>query len=56
MAGPAEACAAVLDRFADAGARHIVVMVAGSPALEHFVSLRRAFTGSDARVWPEPSA
>ena len=33
-----------LDRFADAGARHIVVMVAGSPALEHFVPLRRAFT------------
>ncbi len=48
VAGPADACAAVLERFADAGARHIVVMAAGSPALEHFVSLRRAFTGSHA--------
>ncbi len=48
VAGPADACAAVLERFADAGARHIVVMAAGSPALEHFVSLRRAFSGSHA--------
>ncbi len=46
VSGPAETCAAALNHFADAGARHLVVMVAGSPALEHFVPLRRAFTAS----------
>jgi alkanesulfonate monooxygenase SsuD/methylene tetrahydromethanopterin reductase-like flavin-dependent oxidoreductase (luciferase family) len=48
VSGSPEACAAGLTRFADAGARHLVVMVAGSPALEHFAPLRRAFTGSPA--------
>ena len=48
VSGPADTCAAALNRFAEAGARHLVVMVAGSPALEHFVPLRRAFTGSRA--------
>ena len=44
VAGSAEACAAGLARFADAGARHIVVMVAGTGAVSHFAPLRAAFT------------
>jgi alkanesulfonate monooxygenase SsuD/methylene tetrahydromethanopterin reductase-like flavin-dependent oxidoreductase (luciferase family) len=47
VAGPPEVCAAELARFADAGARHIAVMVAGSPALEHFACLRTAYDGDD---------
>jgi alkanesulfonate monooxygenase SsuD/methylene tetrahydromethanopterin reductase-like flavin-dependent oxidoreductase (luciferase family) len=46
VSGPAERCAAALTRYADAGARHLVVMVAGSPALDHFVPLRQAFVAS----------
>ena len=38
-------CAAALQRFADSGARHILIMVAGSPAVEHFGALQAAFTG-----------
>jgi len=52
VAGPPDACAAALQRFADAGARHIVVMVAGAPAVEHFARLRAAFAegaGAGAR-------
>ncbi len=45
VAGPPEACATALQRFADAGARHLVVMVAGAPAVEHFARLRAAFGG-----------
>jgi alkanesulfonate monooxygenase SsuD/methylene tetrahydromethanopterin reductase-like flavin-dependent oxidoreductase (luciferase family) len=43
VAGPAAECAAALWRYVDAGARHVIVMVAGSPALEHFRALRAAF-------------
>jgi alkanesulfonate monooxygenase SsuD/methylene tetrahydromethanopterin reductase-like flavin-dependent oxidoreductase (luciferase family) len=43
VAGPARACAAALWRYAEAGARHVIVMVAGSPAVEHFRALRAAF-------------
>jgi alkanesulfonate monooxygenase SsuD/methylene tetrahydromethanopterin reductase-like flavin-dependent oxidoreductase (luciferase family) len=52
VAGTAQACAAALQRFADAGARHIVVMVAGSPALEQFGAIRSAWgaTGGAGRV------
>jgi alkanesulfonate monooxygenase SsuD/methylene tetrahydromethanopterin reductase-like flavin-dependent oxidoreductase (luciferase family) len=50
VAGPAEACAAALHRFADAGARHIVVMVAGSGALEHFTRLQAAFVSTTSAV------
>ncbi|HEY2427704.1 MAG TPA: LLM class flavin-dependent oxidoreductase, partial [Acidimicrobiales bacterium] len=46
VAGPPETCAAALGRYADAGARHILVMVAGSPAVEHFGLLRAAFVGA----------
>jgi alkanesulfonate monooxygenase SsuD/methylene tetrahydromethanopterin reductase-like flavin-dependent oxidoreductase (luciferase family) len=45
VAGSPEACATALGRYADAGARHIIVMVAGSPAVEHFAQLRAAFVG-----------
>jgi alkanesulfonate monooxygenase SsuD/methylene tetrahydromethanopterin reductase-like flavin-dependent oxidoreductase (luciferase family) len=48
VAGTPENCAAALDRYAEAGARHILVMVAGSPAVEHFRQLRAAFV-SDIR-------
>jgi alkanesulfonate monooxygenase SsuD/methylene tetrahydromethanopterin reductase-like flavin-dependent oxidoreductase (luciferase family) len=43
VAGPAQACAAALQRFAQAGARHIVVMIAGSPAVEQFGAIRSAW-------------
>ena len=45
VAGSPDTCAAALDRYAEAGARHILVMVAGSPAVEHFAQLRAAFVG-----------
>jgi alkanesulfonate monooxygenase SsuD/methylene tetrahydromethanopterin reductase-like flavin-dependent oxidoreductase (luciferase family) len=47
VAGPPETCAAALRRYADAGARHIVVMVAGAPAVEHFDLLRAAFADEE---------
>lgn len=45
VAGSPETCAAALADYADAGARHILVMVAGSPAVEHFGLLQAAFVG-----------
>ena len=42
-AGAPDLCAERLRQFAEAGAQHIVVMVAGSPAVEHFRQLRAAF-------------
>jgi alkanesulfonate monooxygenase SsuD/methylene tetrahydromethanopterin reductase-like flavin-dependent oxidoreductase (luciferase family) len=57
VAGSPEACAASLRRFADAGARHILVMVAGSPAVEHFGLLRAAFSSeAQPRVLAEAPA
>jgi alkanesulfonate monooxygenase len=50
VAGSPETCASALRRYADAGARHIVVMVAGSPAVEHFALLRGAFARDQQRV------
>ena len=50
VAGSPETCATALRRYADAGARHIVVMVAGSPAVEHFTLLRNAFTLGEQHV------
>ncbi len=50
VAGSPDACAAALRRYAEAGARHIVVMVAGSPAVEHFGLLRAAFVRDEERV------
>jgi alkanesulfonate monooxygenase SsuD/methylene tetrahydromethanopterin reductase-like flavin-dependent oxidoreductase (luciferase family) len=50
VAGPAETCAAGLARFAEAGARHIVVMVAGTGAVSHFAPLQAAFTARRTAV------
>jgi alkanesulfonate monooxygenase SsuD/methylene tetrahydromethanopterin reductase-like flavin-dependent oxidoreductase (luciferase family) len=50
VAGPAEDCATALLRFAQAGARHIVVMVAGVGALEHFSRLQAAFVSATSAV------
>jgi alkanesulfonate monooxygenase SsuD/methylene tetrahydromethanopterin reductase-like flavin-dependent oxidoreductase (luciferase family) len=43
IAGPSEVCAAGLARFVQAGARHIIVMVAAPDAVQHFGFLRSAF-------------
>ncbi len=43
IAGTSETCAAGLARFVQAGARHIVVMVAAPDAVGHFGFLRSAF-------------
>ena len=50
VAGSPETCAAGLRRFAGAGAAHIVVMVAGSPAVDQFGALLAAFAGREQRV------
>jgi alkanesulfonate monooxygenase SsuD/methylene tetrahydromethanopterin reductase-like flavin-dependent oxidoreductase (luciferase family) len=46
-AGSPDVCAARLRMYAEAGARHIVVMVAGSPAVEHFRQLHAAFADEE---------
>jgi alkanesulfonate monooxygenase SsuD/methylene tetrahydromethanopterin reductase-like flavin-dependent oxidoreductase (luciferase family) len=46
-AGSPEEVAARLHCYGEAGARHIVVMVAGSPAVEHFRQLHAAFAPED---------
>src|SRR5580698_8204110 len=43
VAGPSEVCAAGLGQFVQAGARHVVVMVAGNDAVRQFGFLRSAF-------------
>jgi alkanesulfonate monooxygenase SsuD/methylene tetrahydromethanopterin reductase-like flavin-dependent oxidoreductase (luciferase family) len=50
VAGEPAACAAALDRYVEAGARHIVVMIAGSGAVQHFGPLRAAFMAQAAAV------
>jgi alkanesulfonate monooxygenase SsuD/methylene tetrahydromethanopterin reductase-like flavin-dependent oxidoreductase (luciferase family) len=45
ISGSPEKCADALDRYAEAGARHILVMVADSPSVEQFGLLRDAFVG-----------
>jgi alkanesulfonate monooxygenase SsuD/methylene tetrahydromethanopterin reductase-like flavin-dependent oxidoreductase (luciferase family) len=52
VAGPAQVCAAALHRFTQAGARHVVVMIAGSPAVEQFDAIRSAWgtAGGTGRV------
>ena len=52
VAGEPETCAAVLGHYVEAGARHIIVMVAGTGAVRHFASLRSAFM---ARTHPVPA-
>lgn len=56
VAGSPETCAAALDRYVEAGARHILVMVAGSPAVEHFGQLRAAFVGEQRQALAGVSA
>jgi alkanesulfonate monooxygenase SsuD/methylene tetrahydromethanopterin reductase-like flavin-dependent oxidoreductase (luciferase family) len=43
VAGEPETCAAALSHYVEAGARHIIVMVAATGAVEHFGLLRSAF-------------
>jgi alkanesulfonate monooxygenase SsuD/methylene tetrahydromethanopterin reductase-like flavin-dependent oxidoreductase (luciferase family) len=43
VAGEPEACAAAVDRYVEAGARHVIVMVAAAGAVQHFALLRSAF-------------
>ena len=47
VAGSPGTCATALGRYADAGADHILVMVAGSPAVDHFGQLQEAFVDRD---------
>jgi alkanesulfonate monooxygenase SsuD/methylene tetrahydromethanopterin reductase-like flavin-dependent oxidoreductase (luciferase family) len=54
-AGAPDTCAERLHRYAEAGARHIVVMVAGSPAIEHFRQLRAAFAPEERVLAGSPS-
>ncbi len=50
VAGEPETCAAALRRFDEAGARHIVVMIAGTGAVSQFGLLRSAFVARDQAV------
>jgi alkanesulfonate monooxygenase SsuD/methylene tetrahydromethanopterin reductase-like flavin-dependent oxidoreductase (luciferase family) len=52
VAGEPEGCAAALGQFVEAGARHIIVMVAGTGSVGHFELLRSAFL---ARSHPVPA-
>ena len=48
VAGEPETCAAALGQYVEAGARHIIVMVAGTGAVGHFELLRSAFLARSA--------
>jgi len=50
VAGTSEACAAELTKFVRAGARHVVVMVAGNDAVQQFGFLRSAFVAHTEEV------
>jgi alkanesulfonate monooxygenase SsuD/methylene tetrahydromethanopterin reductase-like flavin-dependent oxidoreductase (luciferase family) len=51
VAGDPATCAAALGHYAEAGARHIIVMVAATGAVQHFGLLRSAFlTQTDTAV------
>jgi alkanesulfonate monooxygenase SsuD/methylene tetrahydromethanopterin reductase-like flavin-dependent oxidoreductase (luciferase family) len=50
VAGSSEHCAGLLAEFVEAGARHIVVMVAGTDAVQHFGYLRSAFVAHSESV------
>jgi alkanesulfonate monooxygenase SsuD/methylene tetrahydromethanopterin reductase-like flavin-dependent oxidoreductase (luciferase family) len=50
VAGEPEACATALGRYVEAGARHIVVMVAAPGAVTHFDLLRSAFVARAGAV------
>ena len=50
VAGESDTCAAALGRYVEAGARHIVVMVAAPGAVRHFALLRSAFVAHAGAV------
>ena len=50
VAGESETCAEALGRYVEAGARHIVVMVAAPGAVQHFGLLRSAFVARAGAV------
>jgi alkanesulfonate monooxygenase SsuD/methylene tetrahydromethanopterin reductase-like flavin-dependent oxidoreductase (luciferase family) len=50
VAGEPETCAAALGQYVEAGARHIIVMVAGTGAVGHFERLRSAFVARSHSV------
>lgn len=50
VAGTPETCSAGLHEYAEAGARHIVVMMTGSRAVDHFRLLRQAFASHEQPV------
>jgi alkanesulfonate monooxygenase SsuD/methylene tetrahydromethanopterin reductase-like flavin-dependent oxidoreductase (luciferase family) len=50
VAGEPETCAAALSRYVEAGAHHILVMVAGVGSVRHFDLLRSAFVARTAAV------
>jgi alkanesulfonate monooxygenase SsuD/methylene tetrahydromethanopterin reductase-like flavin-dependent oxidoreductase (luciferase family) len=54
-AGSPDTCAQRLHLYAEAGARHIVIMVAGSPAIEHFEQLRAAFAPEELVLAGSPA-
>jgi alkanesulfonate monooxygenase SsuD/methylene tetrahydromethanopterin reductase-like flavin-dependent oxidoreductase (luciferase family) len=53
--GSPDACAERLHLYAEAGASHIVIMVAGSPAVEHFGQLRAAFAPEERVLAGSPA-
>jgi alkanesulfonate monooxygenase SsuD/methylene tetrahydromethanopterin reductase-like flavin-dependent oxidoreductase (luciferase family) len=53
VAGEPDACAAALGQYVEAGARHIIVMVAAAGAVAHFGLLRSAFV---ARTHATPAS
>ena len=50
VAGAPASCAERLRAYGEAGARHIVVMVAGGPAVDHFALLHQAFASREEHV------
>ena len=56
VAGSAAACAAEIERYFDAGARHVVLMVAHDDAVGHFAALASALgTSRSVTRHPEPT-
>jgi alkanesulfonate monooxygenase SsuD/methylene tetrahydromethanopterin reductase-like flavin-dependent oxidoreductase (luciferase family) len=54
-AGSPDVCAERLHQYVEAGAQHIAVMVAGSPAVEHFSELRAAFAPEERILTGSPA-
>jgi alkanesulfonate monooxygenase SsuD/methylene tetrahydromethanopterin reductase-like flavin-dependent oxidoreductase (luciferase family) len=56
VSGPAEDCAGTIDAYRQAGAQHVVVMMAADDPLEHFEALRIALEAGASRSTVEVSA